>query len=39
MESSQGRFAALFDHLRTHLAAPLTVERMAARTHRFRRAP
>src|SRR5882762_5769260 len=31
MESSQGRFAALFDHLRTHLAAPLTVERLAAR--------
>ncbi|TLY68058.1 MAG: GlxA family transcriptional regulator [Gammaproteobacteria bacterium] len=31
MEPSQGRFAALFDHLRTHLAAPLTVERLAAR--------
>jgi transcriptional regulator GlxA family with amidase domain len=30
MESSQGRFAGLFDHLRTHLAAPLTVEQLAA---------
>ena len=31
MENPQGRFAVLFDYLRTHLAAALTVEQLAAR--------
>jgi transcriptional regulator GlxA family with amidase domain len=31
LEKPQGRFASLFEYLRTHLDAPLTVEQLAAR--------
>jgi transcriptional regulator GlxA family with amidase domain len=42
MEQAQGRFAALLDYMRSHLAAALTVERLAAQacmsTRNFARA-